>query len=635
EDAEGVTATFEEITSLSLDCKLPDCTHTDEAGCAVTEAVSKGDISSETLRNYKKMIREQQRFLVTVAEKRKKDREFGKMVKSIMQQKKRISSDCKSYNQKNNTSLMKKQCLFSIALIALSITARSQKEGLVSINKSDLKAYMTFFASDELEGRETGTNGNNVAALYIKTNLMRLGLTPYSETGDYFQMIPMVSKYIDPAENSVSINSAEGAPVFSSDSVVFFSEPSNTVDFTGNVVFAGYGYEDMETGYNDLEGIGLKNKIVLFMTGNPQLTKGGENDIMFNPEIEGQKLNSIFSKGAKAVMIVYNPESKFSDVYSSGLADMAPGRAGMKMVSAKRSEEGPEEVPIVAVTQHTADILLKPTGYNLKQMEDKILTGNKPVSVEIEGITASFRSSVITSDFFSPNVIGIIEGSDPVLKNECIIYTAHFDHAGVNDRGEVFNGADDDASGSMALLEIAEAFMNLKKQPLRTVVFAWVNGEEKGLLGSRYYAANPYFPMEKTLVDINLDMIGRSKMPSDTTKFMGFDLTVTQPGEVLSYSAHESSELLEMLTISANQSGVKVIDMGRNLQFGTSDHASFMAKGVPAFLFISGMHSDLHSTRDDVERIDFYKMESVSKMVFLLGYKVANQRKRIKLDIQQ
>jgi hypothetical protein len=530
---------------------------------------------------------------------------------------------------------MKKLCLFLTASVVLSVTVMAQKEGLKSINQSDLKAYMTFFASDELEGRETGTNGNNVAALYLKTNLMRLGLMPYPETGDYFQMMPMVSKLIDPADNYVSINNAGGETVFSSDSVVFFSKPSKTVDLTGDVVFAGYGYEDKETGYNDLEGVELNDKIVLFMTGSPQLTKEGVNDVMFNPEIEGQKLNSIFSKGAKAVMIVYNPKSRFSDVFDSGLADMAPGRAGKKMVSAKSSKEAPEEVPIVAVTQHTADILLETAGYNLKEMEDRILADNKPVSFEIEGITASFRSGVRTSDFFSPNVIGIIEGSDPVLKNECVIYTAHFDHAGLNDRGEVLNGADDDASGSMAMLEIAEAFMKLKKKPLRTIIFAWVNGEEKGLLGSRYYAANPYFPMDKTLVDINLDMIGRSKMAADTIKFMGYDLTVTQPGEVLSYSAHESTELLEMLTASAAQSGVRVIDMGKDLQFGSSDHASFMAKGVPAFLFISGMHSDLHQTGDDVEKIDFDKMEAVSKMVFLLGYNVANQRERIKLDNQQ
>ncbi|MCX6254834.1 MAG: M28 family peptidase, partial [Bacteroidia bacterium] len=130
----------------------------------------------------------------------------------------------------------------------------------------------------------------------------------------------------------------------------------------------------------------------------------------------------------------------------------------------------------------------------------------------------------------------------------------------------------------------------------------------------------------------NLDMVGRSKMPSDTGKFMGFDLTVTQPGEILAYTAHESTELLKMLTSSAQSAGVKVIDMGTDLKVGSSDQASFLAKGIPSFLFISGIHSDLHTIRDDVQKIDFEKMEKVSKMVFLLGYKVANQRERIKLD---
>jgi Zn-dependent M28 family amino/carboxypeptidase len=277
-------------------------------------------------------------------------------------------------------------------------------------------------------------------------------------------------------------------------------------------------------------------------------------------------------------------------------------------------------------------MLLKTTGYNLKQMQERISVSGKPVSTELQGITATVKTGVETTDFFSSNVIGIVEGSDPVLKNECVIYTAHFDHVGANEKGEVFNGADDDASGSMALLEVAQAFMNLKKKPLRSIVFAWVNGEEKGLLGSQYYANNPVIQLEKTLVDINLDMVGRSKMPSDTGKFMGYDLTVTQPGELLAYTAHESSELLKMMTLSAQEAGVRVIDKGKHLEFGSSDHASFTAKSVPAFLFISGIHSDLHSIRDDVEKIDFDKMEKVSKMIFLLGYRVANQRERIKLD---
>ena len=530
---------------------------------------------------------------------------------------------------------MNKRWFLILALLVVSITGKAQKLGLISIDKNDLKAYMTFFASDELEGRETGTHANNAAALYIKTNLMRIGLKPIPETGEYFQMIPLVSKYINPDENLMKINNINGDPVYSTDSIVYLTEPSKTVDFTGTLVFAGYGYENKETGYNDFEGIELKDKIVLIMTGNPQVTKMGETDMMFNPNIEEQKLNSIFSRGAKAVLFVYNPKNKLSDVYRSGLAEMVPGRAGAKMVTIKNNGKPSPDIHLLFITQHAANMMLKPTGYDLNQMEDKIVAENKPVSVEIEGITISFKTRLETSDFSSPNVIGMIEGSDPVLKNEYIIYTAHFDHVGVNDMGEAFNGADDNASGSMGMLEIAQAFMNLKKKPRRSIVFVWVNGEEKGLLGSHYYTANPAFPLEKTLVDINLDMIGRSRMLSDTTKFMGFDLTITQPGELLVYTAHESTELIKMMMSSAEQSGITIIDMGTALEFGTSDHASFTAKGVPAFLFISGIHSDLHSIRDDIGKIDYDKMEKVSRMVFLLGYKVANQRERIKLDNQQ
>jgi len=254
--------------------------------------------------------------------------------------------------------------------------------------------------------------------------------------------------------------------------------------------------------------------------------------------------------------------------------------------------------------------------------------------LELDSITASVCANVETKDIQSRNVIGIVEGSDPVLKDECIVYSAHFDHVGIDSKGEVFNGADDNASGSMGLLEVAEAYMNLKKKPLRTVVFAWVNAEEKGLFGSQYYTDNPIIPMENTLVNINLDMIGRSELPSDTIEFMGYELDITQAGEILVYTAHESTELTNMLNSSAKKTGLKVIDMGEEIQLGTSDHASFMAKGVPAFCFNSGTHSDLHGIGDELEKIDFDKMEKVSKMVFLLGYKVANQRERIHIDRQ-
>jgi hypothetical protein len=552
-------------------------------------------------------------------------------MRSEIKNKSLIISDLK---RMANFIFLKKLKTVIFALLAFSLTTSAQKTGLRSINKNDLKAYMSFFASDEMKGRELGTETNQTAALYLKTNLMRLGIKPLPITGDYFQKIPLQSKEIVKKETGFKIKNNNGDTIFSTDSLIYLMPLSESMEVTGNIVFAGYGYEDTISGYNDLKDVDLNGKIVVIMTRSPQMVLKGEGNMIFDSGTEEPKLGSVFSRAPAAIFYVYDPKSKFPDAYASGLMDLAAGQPGDKSFTLKNQEDNSVPVQIAFITQHTANMILKTTGYSLRQMQDKISTGGKPVSTIIPEITATLKTGIETTDFAGTNVVGIIEGSDPELKNECVIYTAHFDHEGVNNLVEVFNGADDNASGSMALLEVARAFTELKKKPLRSIIFAWVNGEEKGLLGSEYYAGNPVIPMEKTLLDINLDMVGRSKLPADTGKFMGFDMTVTQPGEILVYTAHESTELLNIMSSAAKNTGVRVTDMGKDLEFGTSDHASFIAKGVPALFFNSGIHSDLHQIGDDNDKIDFDKMEKVSKMVFLLGYKVANQRHRFKLDKQ-
>lgn len=509
-----------------------------------------------------------------------------------------------------------------IIVSLLPVSASAQKEGLRAIKPDDLKSYMTFFASDEMKGRETGTDANDAAALFIKSNLMRLGVKPAYGLNDYYQEIPLqVTSII----NNLTIKTEGG--VFKTDSVLLFSPPSNP-EFSGEVVFAGYAYNDEKSGYNDLKDIDIKGKIVFFMTGRPGPKDAKENSSVFSEKIEDQKFPQLFQKGPKAVFIVYNPASPYRDVYSSGLSDMI----GTRVVSLEGSKTNSVPVHIGFITRYTADILLKSSGKNLKELQEKIDATMTPSSFVIEGVSGTIETTVQNNHFRGRNVIGMVEGSDPVLKNECVIYTAHFDHTGVGRKGEVFNGADDDASGSMVLLEVANAFMNLKKKPLRSALFVWVNGEEKGLLGSKYYTNNPVIPLKNTLLDINLDMVGRSKLPSDTGKIFGYNLTVTLPGELQVFTAHESSDVTKMLGESAVQAGIKIIDKGKDLEFGGSDHESFWNKGVPAILLHSGIHADLHETGDDVEKIDFDKMEKTARLVFLLGYRIQNQKERIKID---
>ncbi len=509
--------------------------------------------------------------------------------------------------------------LLNLTILCFSAVTAQKKE-YKYIDKTDLKAYMNFLASDEMQGRETGTNANNSAALFIESNLMRLGFKPTYD-GRYLQKMEFISR--NTLRSSLKATDINGNIIYSTDSLVTLISGSDSQTVAGDLLFAGYGYENSSTGYDDFKDIDLKGKIVLVMTRNPILvdSTGNRIDYVFDEMIEGIKLISLIKRGSKAVLIVYDPKSTFSDPYESGLAGLISSGSN---ISLKESKKPDIPASIFFITQKTADRLLSGSGTTLKQLQEEIDSGKKPRSYEVPGIMVSVQNQVVESEFTSYNIIGLMEGSDPVLKNECIVYTAHFDHAGINEKGEILNGADDNASGTSGLLEIAEAYSRLKKRPLRSVVFAWVNGEEKGLLGSEFYANHPLIPMEKTIININLDMIGRSITPADTGNFLGIELNITGPGEIQLFSENVNESDLKLVRISAKENGISIKEMGKDIPFGSSDHASLAEKGVPFLFFHSGIHTDLHAPGDDIDKIDFDKMQKVSRLAFATGYRIAN-----------
>ncbi|HUX97328.1 MAG TPA: M20/M25/M40 family metallo-hydrolase [Bacteroidales bacterium] len=501
-----------------------------------------------------------------------------------------------------------------------------QKEGLATIKKEDLKANMEFLASDFLMGRETGTEANDVAGLYIKSIIKRFGLKPGGD--DYYQHMLLASYRNKMEESYLKISDYNGKELFSTDSLMLLMTGHRTMDAAGKIVFAGYGYEDEKSGYNDFDGIDVKDKIVLFMTRTPEMVRKGEGESSLNFQSEEGKIGSLFERGAKALLMVFDPSYSEQDPFMSMLYEVT--RSGQVYPE----EDTLRSIPFILafIKPGAANQLLSSSGKTLQQYQHEIYASGKPVSVEIPGINVSLKAAVEKRKFDSKNVIGIVEGSDPVLKNECIVYTAHFDHAGTDSNGEVYNGADDDASGSVGLIELAEAFMKLEKKPLRSVVFAWVNGEEKGLLGSEYYVNNPAITLDRTLLDINLDMIGRTRTPADTGRFFGIELDVIGPDEVILYTKHESSDVTRMISSAAAKNGLKIIDKGEDIEAGGSDHESFWNKGVPAVMFHTGVNADTHRITDEESRIDYDKMEQITKLVFQLGYDVANKRERIRID---
>jgi Zn-dependent M28 family amino/carboxypeptidase len=229
-------------------------------------------------------------------------------------------------------------------------------------------------------------------------------------------------------------------------------------------------------------------------------------------------------------------------------------------------------------------------------------------------------------------VVGCIEGSDPVLKKEFVVFSSHADHIG--GAGDKINtGADDDASGCAALLEIAGAFQSLEKKPLRSLLFLWVTGEEIGLFGSQSYVVNPLFPLENTVADINMDMIGRVKGVADTTK----DTPMSEKSGVFVITDNQSKELLAIADEADKKSPINLDYSlsGRDnpLQlFSRSDHYNFVKKDIPILFFTTGLHSDYHKTGDVVEKIDFEKMELITKMVYEIGYTISNRKTRLVVD---
>lgn len=532
------------------------------------------------------------------------------------------------------------RCLIILLLSVLfSFPVRSQD--VISwkdvITATDLKSYVTFLSSPLLQGRKNSEPGLDIAQQYIISQLEIMGIPPVSGK-NYLQPYSITRYSVDPEESTIEVfGKNKDTVIFRKP--IFQIVPTGPSDFTveGEIVFAGYGLKQDRYGYDDFENIVTEDKIVLVMMGCPPAADGDgymvEGVDWSSFQSLQVKLTPLLFTRAKAVLIVADPKSGYSS-----LEEQFPGISGElnSAISLKgqkpRIMQMPNMPKIMIVHSDVAEELLRESSYNLSGLQSKIDETGKPFSIEIPDKKVKITEVVKTEDMHLNNVAAYIEGSDPVLKNEYIVYSAHIDHIGISSQG-VNTGADDNASGCAGLLSIAEAFQNLKKKPLRSVLFLWVSGEEIGLLGSRYYVNNPLVPLENTLVNLNADMIGRVKGPADTTA----DNPMTGPKEVFVISDNQSKELTTIAEAVDQQS---VLDFnfslsGRNhpLQlFSRSDHYNFVVKDIPVLFFFTGLHTDYHSPEDVVEKINFEKMELIAETMFQIGYEVANKKKRIVVD---
>ena len=491
------------------------------------------------------------------------------------------------------------------------------------ITQADLKKHLTIIASDEFEGRETGTEGQRKAAAYIESQFKALGLKSAAALQGYQQLYPLYQDSLQETMLTVNGKTAE----FAKD----FIAPLNTNEtgkFKGNkIVFAGYGIDDPK--YSDYTGLNVKGKIVIFFLGEPK--KNGEYIISGSKRSSewtfpgiSKKIAVAASKGAAGILIINPNQESFNaraveNGKKTGVYFPKPPAADVKPIDyALLSHAFAKEI-----IGHNFDTLVK------------MIKANEPINKQWameKKAKIAFSFTKYRNVINASNVLGIIEGSDK--KDEYVFLTGHFDHLGKRN-GKIWYGADDDGSGTCAVIEMATAFAKAAAEghgPRRTVVFMTVSGEEKGLWGSEYYTDHPVFPLEKTTVDLNTDMIGRidtERMKDDTLNYVyviGHDkLSSDLPGINEGANNKNTKLVLDYKFDDPNDP---------NRIYFRSDHYNFARKGVPILFFYDGMlKADYHQPTDTVDKINWDLYEKRARMIFLTAWEMANRDEMLKRDI--
>jgi hypothetical protein len=454
-----------------------------------------------------------------------------------------------------------------------------------SIIKEDLNKDLSILASDEYEGRETARPGQKKAAKYISERFKEIGIEPGAKNGSFLQTFAVDAK--NAANVFIELNGIKWSLL---EQFYYIGDLKDTLLLDKELIFAGFGIE--EGNYSDYSNINVKNKVVIINEGFPDLidlTGGWDN---WRKKVELAK-----NKGAAGIITIKKN-------FTEGVERIAGYIENPNMQMHNPGRKRPELIPNIFISDSTAKTILS------KINESKI-------SIKVD----------IQEELTSDNVLGYIQGTD--LKEELVVITAHYDHLGY-DNGEVCNGADDDGSGTVSVIELAEAFQKAKNDgygPRRSILFMTVSGEEKGLWGSKYYTDNPVYSIENTVVDLNIDMIGRRDDEHDYDNYI-----YLIGADRISMDLHLISEMVNKRYINYDIDYTYNDRKDPNQFYYRSDHYNFAKKGVPVVFYFSGVHRDYHKPTDDVDKINFDKIQKTVRLVFYTAWEIANRDQRLRMN---
>ncbi len=530
-------------------------------------------------------------------------------------------------------------------VVGWPVRAQDRAPAIESIRQADLRADLYFLGSDAMRGRLTDTPENRIAAEWIKSRFERLGLEP--GVPGYMQEFELATVSLGPA-NSMSVTRPGAAPAAIPHGDGFTAQRfSPTAAGRGPVVFAGYGITASDLGHDDYRNHDLvRGAIVLVLDHEPgERDPASRFDGVVTSDAGGalRKAQAAQAAGAAGILFV-------SDVHNHGGVAGGRGRRGggggwggpPSRVGRYTLSDWMRDlrIPAAQITTELAADLVSSAGRSLDELARTADTPGGAPAAALPGVEVDLSVSVERSDISDRNVLAVVRGSDPVLRDEWIVLSAHYDHDGATDQ-MIYNGADDDGSGTVGVLELAEAFAEAAAagvRPRRSVLFAQFNSEERGLLGAWAYTLNPIAPLERTVAVLNMDMIGRNEEvpPEGGNRFNGLDpQTAESNRNALNIIGSVRTPDLRAAVDRANEAiGLDIryrYDNNASQLMRRSDHWPFIQNGVPGLWVFTGLHPDYHTGNDTPDRINYEKMERILKLVYQVTWDLANADSRPEL----
>jgi hypothetical protein len=494
------------------------------------------------------------------------------------------------------------------------------------ITAANLRADLFFLAGDDLAGRQAGSLGDRIATDYIAAEFMRLGLKPVGDSGTYFQKMDLVYGDLDRDHTTLTGKIAGVDHTFAINQDFRWVRSSlRPTTGCGSIVFAGYGIDAPEYGYNDFAGVDVKGKIALVLPREPQANDPGSKFMgtwdtyhAFNWE----KIETLRKRGAAGMLIVQG---------------VGPSRDVKQIpASSQRSAGGPSialagqmwDLPVFTIQREAADRFLAPSGKTIEMLQKEIDRALQQESFDVPQSSACMTKAYTNLEQHEGrNVIGLLEGSDPRLKAQTILVTAHHDHMGTIN-GHIYHGADDNASGTAAVMKIAQAFVEGNVRPKRSILFVVYDGEERIFLGSYYYMTHPLVPLNATVANLNMDMIGRDEnepnwpVPPDGNQNM------------VNVLGTRYNPALSDIIAKANRSQDLILDhkmdtVDPDSLWSRSDHFWMATLHIPQVEFQTGLHPDYHTDNDTWQRINYDKFTRIARLVFLTAADLANSSEMV------